>query len=253
MRGGGFALIIVILVVLAGIYYWSGGKNIQTETPLSLLNDMKTSTEIDFSAAQDTEFTWMVEGADSLTITGVGIEADGLTNEQQDLIGDFLEGREFEVDAANMTAGTIAGLTGYNKGTLVCVVESGVTGGEEGLGADPVTYYVKVSCGELEEEPVAEATDEEQIAALFAEKYNKPIDEIEVVMEKRVKVFASGSVAFAGEPGGSTWLAFNGDGGWKLIFDGSGDVLCADIEGYDFPVDMVPECTDAEGTLVTLT
>jgi len=252
MRGGGFTLVVVILIVLAGVYYWSSGANQQPETPLEVLDAMELDTEIAFLSPIDAEFTWMVDGADNITIEGMSIEAEGITSEQQNLIGDFLEARGFEVDMANVTAGTIVGLTGYIKGTLVCVVEGGVTGGAEGMEADPVTYYVKVSCGELEEEPVVEATEEEQIAALFAQKYDKPVDEVEVVMEKRVKVFASGGVTFAGEPGGGMWLAFNGDNGWELVFDGNGSVPCADIEGYNFPIDMVSECTDDEGVLVDL-
>lgn len=261
MRGGGFSLVVIILVVFAGIYYWSGGVSSQVTTPIAVLDAIATDTEIDFSDSADADFRWNFEGVDSAveeeTVSGLQIQATELLSEQVDSIHEFLIAKGFEEDIMNAADGITGSLRGYANDDLVCTVLSEVVGDIDGLEADPMTYNVTVSCGVYEQEEVeeiveVEATDEEQIIALFAEKYDKDVSEVEVVMENQVTVFAKGGVTFAGEPGGGIWLAFNGDNGWELVFDGNGSVPCADIEGYDFPVDMVPECVDAEGTLVTL-
>ena len=51
---------------------------------------------------------------------------------------------------------------------------------------------------------------------------------------------------------GGWWLAAKTSGEWVIVADGNGTVLCSDIEDYDFPVSMVPECWDeTTQTLVT--
>lgn len=107
------------------------------------------------------------------------------------------------------------------------------------------------------EEPVVEEEEEtksdfEQIKEAFAEKYSKPLNEITLTIDKNTGTYANGGVKFAGEIGGAWWLAYHDSSGWIIVADGNGSVLCSDIEPYDFPVDMVPECWDeATSTLIT--
>jgi hypothetical protein len=54
--------------------------------------------------------------------------------------------------------------------------------------------------------------------------------------------FATGSVGDG--PGGGMYFAANTDDGWVIAWDGNGLIGCADIEPYDFPTHMIPECYD---------
>jgi len=94
-------------------------------------------------------------------------------------------------------------------------------------------------------------TDLEQIKEAFAEKYNRSIDEVNATIDNNTGTYANGLIRFAGEISGGWWLGYNGDEGWIIVADGNGSVMCEDIEGYDFSVDMVPECWDeATSTLI---
>jgi len=54
--------------------------------------------------------------------------------------------------------------------------------------------------------------------------------------------FATGGVGDG--PGGGMYFAANTDDGWVIVWDGNGVISCADIEPYDFPTEMIPECYD---------
>ncbi|MBU3956680.1 hypothetical protein KKI19_00140 [Patescibacteria group bacterium] len=104
-----------------------------------------------------------------------------------------------------------------------------------------------------EETPIVEEikSDLEQIKEAFAEKYNRSVEEVDASIDNNTGTYANGLVRFAGEIGGGWWLAYNNGDGWIIVADGNGSVLCDDIEGYDFPTDMVPECWDeATSTLI---
>lgn len=239
---------IIFIVIILGFWWISSNSTPVTNETDSVLNNLKETTEITFSDIQTSEFEWMLE-EESMTISGNGFEVDSISNEQQILINDFFNNQGFEIDMYNVTAGTIVGLAGYKTDDIVCIYEGGVSGGEAGMSADPVLYYAKVNCGEAEI-PVAK-TNEELITEAFALKYNKPIDEITISINDRIKVFASGGVTFS--PGGSensgAWLAVEEDGVWKILFDGNGAIECADIDPYDFPVEITSECIDEQGNL----
>lgn len=75
------------------------------------------------------------------------------------------------------------------------------------------------------------------IAAFLAKKYNKPMSEVKVTVTKEVPGFAAGSVLFGqGGPGeGGMWLAVLGNG-WKVVWDGNGNVDCTKMrQEYGFP------------------
>ena len=94
-------------------------------------------------------------------------------------------------------------------------------------------------------------SDLEQIKEAFAEKYNKPLGDVTATIDQNTGTHANGGVKFAGEIGGAWWLAYNDGSGWIIVADGNGSVLCGDIEGYNFPTDMVSECWDeATSTLI---
>ena len=125
---------------------------------------------------------------------------------------------------------------------------------------EPTTRPTPVATPEImpspapEETPITEEETESdlvQIKEAFAEKYNRSVGEIDATIDNNTGTYANGLIRFAGEIGGGWWLAYNSGDGWIIVADGNGSVLCDDIEGYDFPTDMVPECWDeATNTLI---
>ncbi|NIM03662.1 hypothetical protein GTN66_05880 [bacterium] len=101
--------------------------------------------------------------------------------------------------------------------------------------------------------PLETKSDLEQIKEAFAEKYNKQLAEITVTIDESTGTYANGGVKFEGEIGGAWWLAYNDGTGWIIVADGNGSVMCADVENYNFPTSMVPECWDEDtNTLIQL-
>lgn len=96
-------------------------------------------------------------------------------------------------------------------------------------------------------------SDLEQIKEAFAERYSKQLADVTVTIDENTGTYANGGVKFAGEIGGAWWLAYNDDSDWIIVADGNGSVMCADIEDYNFPTSMVPECWDEDtDTLIQL-
>lgn len=94
-------------------------------------------------------------------------------------------------------------------------------------------------------------SDLELIRAAMAEKHGKPVGEVELTLSKNTGLHAQGSVRFSGEEGGGWFLAYKETTGWIIVQDGNGTVSCETIASYSFPTDMVPECVDKNGNLIT--
>jgi hypothetical protein len=97
-----------------------------------------------------------------------------------------------------------------------------------------------------EEETTSQADDEELIRQAMAARHGKTVAETQLTVQKIAGVYANGGVRFTGEIGGGWWLAYEGDEGWLIVADGNGTVPCGEVESYNFPVDMVPECWDED-------
>lgn len=75
------------------------------------------------------------------------------------------------------------------------------------------------------------------IAAFLARKYQKPVSDVKVVVDKEVPGYASGTVSFGAGGSGEVgaWLAVLGNG-WEVVWDGNGNVDCAKMRtDYGFP------------------
>ncbi len=96
-------------------------------------------------------------------------------------------------------------------------------------------------------------SDLQQIKEAFAQKYSKDLAKVNVTIKDNSKPHMSGGVSFAGEIGGGWFLAYyNNSDNWIIVADGNGTVMCDDIEPYNFPTNMVPECWDeATSKLIT--
>jgi hypothetical protein len=87
--------------------------------------------------------------------------------------------------------------------------------------------------------------DKEDITKALATKHGKSVDETIVTVSKNTGDHASGSIKFSGEEGGAAWFAAkDSNGNWVIVYDGQGVIPCDDIEPYNFPKDIIPECWD---------
>lgn len=78
---------------------------------------------------------------------------------------------------------------------------------------------------------------EKAIQVFLANKYQKPISEVKVTINKEAPGFAAGSVLYGqGGPGeGGIWLAVAGNQ-WDVVWDGNGNVDCNKMrQQYGFP------------------
>lgn len=62
---------------------------------------------------------------------------------------------------------------------------------------------------------------------------------------------AKGNIRDVGAVGGGYWLAVKSGGKWVAVYDGQANPPCEDVDLYNFPSDMVPECMDDNNQLVT--
>jgi len=97
----------------------------------------------------------------------------------------------------------------------------------------------------------SELSDLELIKMAMAEKHGKAVSQVELTISKKTETYAQGGVRFFGEEGGGWFLAYKGTDGWIIVQDGNGTISCEIIDPYSFPVDMVSECVDKDGNLVT--
>ncbi|MBD3250306.1 MAG: hypothetical protein GF381_01930 [Candidatus Pacebacteria bacterium] len=84
---------------------------------------------------------------------------------------------------------------------------------------------------------------EQGIKQALAAKYDKDVAQTMIEISENTGTYAKGLVKFAGDISGGWFLAVREDS-WKIVADGNGTVMCADIAPYDFPVEMVPDCWD---------
>ncbi len=115
---------------------------------------------------------------------------------------------------------------------------------------------------EIEDETEAESAEEEAeetgddndiFIQAFLNKYpdwEEKLDTLELTVDSNDGAFASGGVRFTDEIGGAAWFAANTDDGWVIAWDGNGTIGCAEIEPYDFPLEMIPECWDDENQVM---
>lgn len=99
----------------------------------------------------------------------------------------------------------------------------------------------------ITEEDVEEESDAsviETLKLLFAQKYERRVEDVNVTISQREGDYLTGGVKFAGELAGGYVLAAKVNGAWKIVFDGNGNYTCAAVDIVDFPSDLAPECWD---------
>lgn len=97
------------------------------------------------------------------------------------------------------------------------------------------------------EEIKKEDTEEDIILylkKLFAIKYNREVDDVNITISHRKGDYIVGGVKFAGEMAGGYLLGAKVDGEWTIVFDGNGTIPCSSVDEVDFPSDLATECWD---------
>jgi len=122
-----------------------------------IVKKYERETGIDFSEIRPLEFKWVVKvdpKVEEVNIEGKGFEARGIPAEQELKVTEFLTNNGFKRDLYNMADGTVAGLVGYKKDQIVCVVTSGASGYKEATGQwvppDWDKKDIDIKCGKLE-------------------------------------------------------------------------------------------------------
>ena len=97
---------------------------------------------------------------------------------------------------------------------------------------------------------VEEKSDFELIKEALATRFSKDLGATTANIGKQIGNYVSGGVKFEGEIGGAWFLAYKGASGWVIVSAGNGTIPCTDIEPYNFPVELVPECSREDGSIV---
>jgi hypothetical protein len=127
---------------------------------------------------------------------------------------------------------------------------------ESNTNADPAVHTVEVplptSTLPPTEEPAAlpeptarpEQSDLAEIEAALAQKLGTSIGEIPVAVTQIMDDHALGNVD------NGYFLAAKQEGNWVIVYDGQAAPPCREVDFYDFPQGMVPECLGADNQLI---
>ncbi|MBI4999719.1 hypothetical protein HZB97_03045 [Candidatus Gottesmanbacteria bacterium] len=73
----------------------------------------------------------------------------------------------------------------------------------------------------------------------------------EVTINRKTDKHGKGTIKEFEAVGGAYWIAAKTTEGWVGVYAGQAQPSCAQIAPYNFPKDMVPECLDASGNVVS--
>lgn len=152
------SIVIVILIAVAVWFFipklWPIDQEEESDfgdgVP-GLLATLERKTGISFSEAGNLEFNWNILAGKEINpkvILGKGFQADGVSGQEEAKIGLFFHDKGFEVDIYNIAAGTVAGVTGYKKDNMVCLVLSQIWLDENGFPLGENKRDIQVKCGE---------------------------------------------------------------------------------------------------------
>lgn len=196
----------------------------------------------------DANFNWQSQ-ENTWNIDGKGLTVNNVSSDTQDSLLNYFENNGFYKNEINSSVDNVGLRSGFSKDSLACLVRSTRLTNSQ-------NYDFEIRCGELPKEYLSEINDEKttQIKKLFSEKYNKDPSLIKIDFTQEAGDYLKGSVQFLEEgqtepnPGdaGIFLAAKDAGGNWELVFDGNGIVTCQEIEAYNFPVSIVPQCYNQE-------
>ncbi len=98
--------------------------------------------------------------------------------------------------------------------------------------------------------PVIDET--EAIKEAIYEMVESDAAEVNVTVSENTGIHATGGVVdWDSEVGGGYWIAAKSGGEWIGVYGGQSQPTCLQIDPYNFPTDMVPECLDGLGKVIT--
>lgn len=99
--------------------------------------------------------------------------------------------------------------------------------------------------------PPSPITDETAaIKKAMAEKLGKNENSLDINISKNTGQYAKGTVKEKAETGGGYFLSVKKGGKWIIVYDGQSQPPCKDMEAYNFPKDLAPECLSDKGQVV---
>jgi hypothetical protein len=99
--------------------------------------------------------------------------------------------------------------------------------------------------------PAAQEDDEALIKEAVLERVGLDGEDVEFMITAKIAAHAKGNIREVGAVSGGYWLASKEMGNWIAVYDGQANPPCVDVDNYNFPSDMVPECMDENNNLVT--
>ncbi len=233
-------IIIIVIVVIGVLGYFIYSRFLAKSDEITVfLEELGASVELDFSEVRDAEFNWSSIDKEVL-IKGKAVEVKSVAEDQYLKVEDYFNQQGFEQDSYNAVLGPLKRASGYTKGEMICLFTVELC--EECLDEDSAIIDnkndLKVECGFLSTE--TSFSSEEALKNLFQEKYNN-ID-LEITIAEERGNYARGSISFKDGFGGM-FLAFNNNGHWQIVFDGNGVISCEQVEEYEFPEDMINDCS----------
>nr|MBI5455625.1 hypothetical protein [Candidatus Levybacteria bacterium] len=100
--------------------------------------------------------------------------------------------------------------------------------------------------------PLPTADDLSAIREALAIKLGISAGNLDVSISKNTGEYAKGNVKEkTSQTGGGYYLAAKAEGKWVIVYDGQSAPTCKQLESYNFPKDMVPECLNLSGKVIT--
>lgn len=99
--------------------------------------------------------------------------------------------------------------------------------------------------------PLPTADDLSAIREALAIKLGISASNLDVSISKNTGEYAKGNVKEKESVGGGYYLAVKAEGKWIIVYDGQSTPTCAQLSTYNFPKDMVPECLNSSGNVIT--
>ena len=103
---------------------------------------------------------------------------------------------------------------------------------------------------QTKEENSSTTDDATAIKIAVSKKIGNAESELGIQISKQTSKHAKGFINAKDETGGGYWLATKTDSGWIIVYDGQATPNCNQVDSYEFPTDMVPECIDDTGNVI---
>jgi len=100
--------------------------------------------------------------------------------------------------------------------------------------------------------PAFSEDDADAIKTALSTKLGTSKENLVFEVSKKDDKHAKGNVREkTSEVGGGYWLAAKTDSSWSIVYDGQANPTCGQIAPYNFSTEMVPECLNNLGNVVT--